>query len=86
MTSRRLFFLLPLALAMALMLTACAPKKPLTYEEQQLQDAKETCITAANSINDPPHNSNNRFWASYFEMCMTTRFDVTPAQLKTLWY
>lgn len=67
-------------------LTACAPQKPLTYEQQALQEAQQECSSAATSMNDGPHNSNNPLWKSYFEMCMRTKFDVTNAQLKTLWY
>lgn len=75
-----------LCILAAVALSACAPQKPLTAEQQVLQEAQETCSTAATSMNDAPHNSNNMFWKSYFEMCMRTRFDVTDAQLKTLWY
>lgn len=73
-------------LAAAALAAACGPKKPLTYEQQMLQEAQAECSTAATSMNDGPHNSNNPYWKGYFEMCMRTRFDVTSEQLKTLWY
>ena len=73
-------------LALALLAGACAPQKPLTPEQQLLQEAKNDCSAAATSMNDAPYNSSNPFWNSYFVMCMNTKYGVTDAQLKTLWY
>lgn len=82
----RMAFMTLLALTTVGALTACAPQKPLTYEQQALQEAQQECSNAATSMNDGPYNSSNPLWNSYFEMCMRTRFNVTNAQLKTLWY
>ncbi len=78
------YFLLLMLLLVAL--TACAPKKQLTYEEMLIREAQEVCEADATKITDPPHNSNGREWDSYFTMCMKTRYGYTNADLKKLWY
>ncbi len=69
-------------------LSGCAvqEKRPLTYEESRLRDAKSACIQDANSIVDPPHNSHNIFWDNYFTMCMKTRYGYTTKELRKMRY
>lgn len=73
------------ALVLAGLLAACAPPRPMTFEEQQAWMAKQQCIQEANDMNDPPWNSGNPFWASYFVMCMN-RFGIPDSVLDRMWY
>ena len=66
------------------LLAACTPQKILHLDERQQIDVDE-CKASASSINDPPYNSNNQLWASYFEMCMTQR-GFTAEELRGIWY
>ncbi len=75
-----------LTVCFAILLVGCGPKKPLTPEEQLMQEAQNECARAANSIVDPPHSSNNPFWDAYFTMCMKTEYGYTDAELRKLWY
>lgn len=67
------------------LLAACAPQKPLTFEQQAVQDDKQECSAQATSITNPPYSSDNPNWASYFEMCMMQR-GYTWEQLRKMWY
>ena len=77
--------LLLTSLALALLLSACGPQKPLTPEQQAAQLDKEECAANASSMTDAPHSSDNPFWDSYFTMCMSQR-GYTWDQLKKMWY
>lgn len=76
------------ALAAVLMLAGCqANKQPKTESiaDYNLNTAVTECKSSASDMNDGPKNSNNPLWASYFEMCMSTRGYERNAY-KHLWY
>ncbi len=64
--------------------SGCAPQKPLTADEILLQEAHADCKQDADEMSDPPRNSNNRFWDSYFTMCMKTRYGYTNEQIRLI--
>lgn len=74
-----------LAISLFALLFACAPKKPLTFEEQQMLTASEQCKQEATDMNPENPWGDNPFWSSYYEMCMN-RFGYTSKQISRLWY
>lgn len=81
-------FVALITLALAMMLVAGCPGHqhlPLTFEQEEALRAKEQCTNDASLMNDPPHNSRNHSWKSYFEMCMR-RFGVSDKELGAMWY
>lgn len=70
--------------SLLLLLAACTPQRMAHLDAVQQEDVAE-CKANASSINDPPYNSNNQLWTSYFEMCMTNR-GYTAEQLRSIWY
>lgn len=76
-----------LAIAAMFILSSCTPKQqqPQTIEEYNLTTSVEECKTSASDMNDGTHNSDNPFWNSYFEMCMSSK-GYTRAAYKHLWY
>lgn len=76
-----------LAIVAMFVLSSCTPKQqqPKTIEEYTFNESFEQCKTNASDMNDGPHNSNNPFWNSYFEMCMSSK-GYTRADYKHLWY
>lgn len=72
---------------MALFLAGCAlqPQKPMTFEEQQAQAAKQQCSQEATNMAGPNTWESNPYWNDYFVMCMHN-FGITDEQLKKMWY
>lgn len=75
------------ALAALLMLAGCSGKqhKAESIEDYNLTSSMEECKRSASDMNDGPKNSNNPLWASYFEMCMSTK-GYKRSDYKHLWY
>lgn len=76
--------LLPAAL-LALALAACAPPRPLTFEEQEAYMAKQQCEQEATNMAGPSWGGSNPYWTDYFVMCMN-RFGISDAALNRMWY
>ena len=88
MNTCTLFSAIALSMALTLGMSACTSRTqhPPTFEQQELQRAKEQCQQEASDMVDGgAQNSENPLWSSYFEMCMH-RLGVTDAQLKQMWY
>ena len=65
--------ILTLILCFAFMAGGCAPQKPLTPEQQAMQEAQAQCTASANDIAGSPYDSTNPSWGAYFQMCMMTQ-------------
>ncbi|MDE5878663.1 MAG: hypothetical protein K2G99_01335 [Desulfovibrio sp.] len=70
---------------LALLLTACGPPRPLTFEEQEAYMAKQQCEQEANNIAGPSWGGGNVYWTDYFVMCMN-RLGISDAALNRMWY
>ena len=70
---------------LALALTACAPPRPLTFEEQEAYMAKQQCEQEATNMAGPSWGGNNIYWTDYFVMCMKS-LGVSNAALDRMWY
>lgn len=70
---------------LALALTACAPPRPLTFEEQEAYMAKQQCEQEATSMAGSSWGGSNPYWTDYFVMCMN-RFGISGPALDRMWY
>ena len=70
---------------LALALTACAPPRPLTFEEQEAYMAKQQCEQEATNMAGSSWGGSNPYWTDYFVMCMN-QFGFSGAALDRMWY
>lgn len=75
----------PLLAALLLALAACAPPRPLTFEEQEYYMAKQQCSQEATNMAGPSWGGNNPYWDDYFTMCMN-QLGVPDAVINRMWY
>ena len=84
-SSRRVALLCMAAALLMLSLTACAPPRPLTFEEQEAYMAKQQCEQEATNMAGPSWGGNNIYWTDYFVMCMKS-LGISNAALDRMWY
>ena len=70
---------------LALALTACAPPRPLTVEEQEAYMAKQQCAQEATNMAGPSWGGNNPYWDDCFTMCMN-QLGIPDAVINRMWY
>lgn len=73
-----------LVLVLALTGSACA-SRTMNEEQAYIQKDYDECKADADSLNDPPRNSENMLWKTYFERCMRQR-GYTEKRLRGMWY
>ena len=69
----------------ALLLSACGPPRPLTFEEQEAYMAKQQCEQEATNMAGPSWGGGNPYWTDYFVMCMRS-LGISQAALNRMWY
>ena len=82
--ARRIGLLL-LGASTALLLSACGPPRPLTFEEQEAYMAKQQCEQEATNMAGPSWGGGNPYWTDYFVMCMRS-LGISQAALNRMWY
>jgi len=82
-------YILICSLLIMLTTTACSimpnTSQEVNLEEYALNDALDTCKTAASEITDGANGSSNPKWKSYFEMCMSSK-GYAQEDYEHLWY